>query len=62
MKNIHTMAQWIGLGLALHVDDELDKVFTRGRYRDDIMSNLKGTINTAVNDVWNASSVDPIGK
>jgi len=62
MKNIDIMAQWIGLGLALHVDDELDKVFTRGRYRDDIMSNLKGTINTAVNDVWNASSVDPISK
>jgi hypothetical protein len=62
MKKIDTMTQWIGLGLALHVDDELDKVFTRGRYRDDIMSNLKGTINTAVNDVWNASSVDPESK
>ena len=56
------MSQWIGLGLALHVDDELDKVFTRGRYRDNIMSNLKGTINTAVHDVWNTSSVDPISK
>ena len=62
MKNINEMTNWMSFGLAIYIDDELDKVFTRGPLRDNTSSKLNGTINTTINDVWVATSVDPKGK
>jgi hypothetical protein len=62
MKNINEMTNWMIFGLAIYIDDELDKVFTRDRLRDITSSKLKGTINTTINNVWVATSVDPVGE
>lgn len=62
MKNINEMTNWMSFGLAIYIDDELDKVFTKGPLRDSTVSNLKESINTSVNDVWVATTMDSEGE
>lgn len=63
MKNINQIDEFgMIFGLCLHIDDELDKVFTRGTLRDSIISKLKVDIITIIKDVWLVTSLDPKDK